>query len=298
MYYYDGEGKGKKIAWCATKADNSRGRVMASRRATPNAAPRGLLAAIGIFSAAPYRIRRDTVRATWLPCGSTIDEEVSNSLVLGRFVIATAPDERNSRSGSVRNDCASSTGACYADENALLQEAAVHGDVVLLPTNVTSRDWGPYVLLYAWLRFATTTAPFRDAAFVAKIDDDGYVLVPELVAHLQAIRSRNLSHVYYGNFMWTSWHVSDHHHVASSMYAQSAKHDKLRLMHGVCANQSCVGPFVYGTAPFQCVGQDLAQVLATSDVAAVSVNRSLVAMRAGPKRGPPAMEDVCPPPLG
>lgn len=228
------------------------------------------IAAIGVFSAASFRERRTSARATWLHA----HHDGLGFLV--RFVIATTGDEQQRNSS-------------------ILDEAFAFGDMVLLQTNITTRDWGPYLLMYEWLRHATTALPFRHASFVAKLDDDGYIHLPELALHLQSIQRAALPNVFYGNIMWTSWHMRNHHHIGSSQYPQNANRMFMGSQgpHQACGNHSCARPFPYATAPFQCLGHDLAKALATSERAAASVRSTREAMmQPGPKRGPPLFEDA------
>lgn len=255
--------------------------------------PQAPLAVIGVFSAAPYRVRRDAIRATWFQYSTPI---------LTRFVVAT-----------------------NASANAALtSEAARHSsDLVLIQTNVTTRDWGPYILMWHWL--ATATARWPAAAFVGKCDDDGYIMLPELASQLAMVHAHRLPHVYYGNFMWTSWHTRLSFDVASATTAQAAKVAAKKVCErtgggsssGVSSSNprdaassssnsssaahkgmmQCDGPFTYGTAPLQVVGRDLAMALTTSERAVSSIDRSLAAIaelrrRGVGKPGPPAFEDA------
>ena len=222
------------------------------------------LAAIGVFSAAPYTHRRELIRSTWLHHHHDDD-------VIVRFVIAvnaTAQPERE-------------------------QEAADNNDLLLLPTNITSRDYGPYLLMVAWLHHATTQEPFRQCEFIAKLDDDGYIYLPEYVHQLHAIRSRELKYVYMGPFMWSGWDIVGRHHVASSLNALNTKNSLRRNTYCKGNTSLCAGPYIFAAAPFQCVGSDLARALDTSERAAASIAsyRDAIKSQTAPKRNP-VMEDA------
>jgi hypothetical protein len=131
------------------------------------------LAALGVLSALPNRQRRDAVRATWMrvPTAATF---------VIRFVVGWHP---------------------AMPETALelqREQRDNSDDMILLPNNATSkRAWAPLVSLFRWLCHASSEEPYRSAAFVAKLDDDVYVHLPELAAHLRLMQSASPTpHIY------------------------------------------------------------------------------------------------------
>ena len=235
--------------------------------AVPTAASPPHLAVVGVFSAMPYRERRDAIRATWFRYAA------DTPVIITRFVVGTN----------------ASTHA------ALAPEAERHRDIVRVMTNVTTRDWGPYLLMWHWLSAAAKR--WRKVPFIAKCDDDGYIVLPELASHLALVHARRLRNVYYSTFMWTSWHIDNFSHVLSATNALSAKnhwHTKAGQAHcgtkeyrddGTSGSHVCDGPFPYGTAPLQLVGRDLALKIVNSEPAVASMRRSLALMADGRRNG-------------
>ena len=120
-------------------------------------------AAIGILSR-PVTPRRDVVRATWMADRASLEA----AGVYARFVVGTPPP--------------GGTGAAAADpggaiEAALAQEAAVHGDLLRVPTTETYDS-----LLLKVLAFFKAAVAAVDAAYYVKTDDDVYVRADRLPA--------------------------------------------------------------------------------------------------------------------
>lgn len=143
------------------------GRLRSSSLAMPHAP----LATLGVLSAPPNRARRDAIRATWM--------KTSSPAFIIRFAV----------------------GVPQSAPSLLLQreQSANRNDLVLLPNNATDRIWAPLVTLARWLQYATLNDPFRRAAYVAKMDDDVYLHLPEMEVHLRLMLQRApTSLVYYG----------------------------------------------------------------------------------------------------
>lgn len=94
--------------------------------------------------------------------------------------------------------------------------------------------------------------PYRDAAFLAKLDDDSFINVPELVAHLKLLRHRPM--VLYGIFYYASWDLADY----SVAVAGYSAHVRLPVK---C---NCSKAFPFAAAPAQVLSTDLATALASS----------------------------------
>ena len=138
--------------------------------------------AVGILSAILPRVhpaRRAAIRAGWLRF-----PEASSS-VLARFVLrcglddATAPAELRLALTALRN------------------ESTQAGDVVCSPLAAAEgRMRGPVMALVWWLRHAIKAC--KSCRFVAKADDDVYVHLHDMGAHLAAIPSEAANLAYYG----------------------------------------------------------------------------------------------------
>ena len=224
------------------------------------------LASLGIISAASYQSRRDALRTTWLRW-----PDVRDGTLLASFIVLQALD--------------------MAGNDALKAEALTHKDLLLMPapwrlTQVLAagrnssakaltqrlRTTSPVVTTFAWLRFATSHAPFNQSSFVLKCDDDIYLVVPALVAQMRVL-SRELSaarpHAYFGKFFWTVWNVSGHHHVGSSV----DEHGVRRNPHvkRCMAQSECAGPYPYTTGSMQGLSFSLARALALAPAATSDV---------------------------
>ena len=189
------------------------------------------LIAIGVLSAAAYACRRLAIRSTW---GNY--PEVLGGEVLLRFITSIAP----------------------APSEALLAEQSKHVDIVMLQTNVTSRNIGPMLTVFGWLQHAATTPPYSRASFVAKLDDDGFVWVPEMARHLRLMRAK--PYVYYGIFYWTVWQYGKYRTGGSSYTSQQVTSGNQQCIK----SGNCSSAFPFAAAPVQIVSLDLARVLGSS----------------------------------
>lgn len=218
--------------------------------------------AIGVISAPEYAARRDSLRASWLRWP-----------VVGRgqpvrvlFVVRSA-------------------GAPDALECQLDVEQRRHDDIerVAVAWN-ESRLRGPVLCLAAWLELATRR--FSAAAFVAKMDDDAYLHVPDLVALLRTIESTP-SHApltYVGPMSWFHWHPNIFERSGFGWYfseayktgafCRNATAAEERCGHAGCGG--CVGPFPFAAGFLVVLSTPLAEELAASPV----LRRDLRALRA------------------
>eukprot|EP00966_Prymnesium_polylepis_P299081 6910628-Prymnesium_polylepis.2 len=135
------------------------------------------IAALGVLSSAAYQSRRDLLRMTWLNRSDRVES------ILARFVIAVpnnVPIPEEAPVHRVRSRALSAPGVCPDMKRsskdpvaAVLIEAARHGDVTLLHTNVSnSRVWSPLHSTWRWFLHATQHRPFSRAHFIVKMDDD------------------------------------------------------------------------------------------------------------------------------
>jgi len=203
--------------------------------ATPCAAP---LIALGVLSAQSNLPRRLGIRQSW---GRY--EDVQSGRVLLRFVIGVTGDEVGSTIEALR------------------VEAAENPDVQLLNVRITGRKLGPMHTTFAWLQHSTSTLPCSSAAYVAKLDDDCYINVPELVQHLTLLQ--HLPMVYYGIFYYSTWLHTGYRHFASGYDPRA-----LKWQGGECMRSgNCSSPFPFAAAPAQVLSIDLAAAIAASPLA-------------------------------
>ena len=191
------------------------------------------LIALGVLSAAAYDCRRAAIRNSWVKY-----PEVDSGEVLVRFLSAVGPEPPAK----------------------LVAEHEQFGDIVMLQTNVTSRNIGPMLTVYRWLQFAAVEPPYSRAQYVAKLDDDGFVHVPELASHLRLLRDMGKTFVYYGIFYYTTWQMHRHKVGASTYDHRGASRANSKCI----ADKTCSGVFGFAAAPAQIIGLDLAQALAIS----------------------------------
>ena len=241
-------------------------------RAEQSETPLPPLVAIGLVSAAPYRERRAAIRESWFRFS-----ECSSGDVLARFVIAQPTDAREAKA----------------------MDAEVHtaGDVVMLPTGVSGRVWSPLHTTFRWLAYATSQRPFRDASYIAKMDDDVFLFVPELALHLRKMRELPLTaptrNVLYGVFYWTSYIHAEYMHTGSTydmLTAQKASSACIRA-------GSCKGSFPFTTGAMQLLSRPLAREIALGAQTVEHIERSKGML--SQSRLVPAFEDVwmgCAPP--
>lgn len=191
------------------------------------------LITLGVLSAAAYDCRRAAIRNSWVKY-----PEVDSGEVLVRFLSAVGPEPPAK----------------------LVAEHGQFGDIVMLQTNVTSRNIGPMLTVYRWLQFAAVEPPYSRAHYVAKLDDDGFVNVPELAVHLRLLRNMGKTFVYYGIFYYTTWQMHRHKVGASAYDSATARRQNSKCI----AEKTCSGVFGFAAAPAQIIGQDLARALANS----------------------------------
>jgi hypothetical protein len=115
--------------------------------------------------------------------------------------------------------------------------------------------------VFTWLQLAITAEPFRNAHYVAKLDDDCFIRVPEMCVHLRKLRVK--PHVYYGIYYATTWYPHLYKNGASGYgIGTVAKSNRACLTNG-----NCSAPYVFAAAPAQIISLDLARVLASSPAA-------------------------------
>ena len=191
------------------------------------------LITLGVLSAADYWCRRAAIRNSWVQY-----PEVDSGEVLFGFLSAVGPDP----------------------PARLIAEAHEFGDIVMLQTNVTSRNIGPMLTVYRWLQYASVELPYSRAHYVAKLDDDGFVHVPEMAVHLRLLRDMGKRFVYYGIFYYTVWQHYNLRVGASTYTSHQAKKANERCT----SDGNCSEAFGFAAAPAQIIGLDLARALATS----------------------------------
>jgi hypothetical protein len=186
------------------------------------------LVVLGLVSAAPYRGRRDLARETWM---SRAPDEA-----LVRFVVALHSTAEPQFGASLQGELHS------------------NGDLVVIATSVPpSRLLSPLDTTFRWFKYASEH--YSRARFVAKCDDDTYIVVEELVQQLKLLGTHQ--NVYFGRVYWTTWDSQNYVH-GISKFSPNAHHSckyKLSL---------CTGPFPFTTGSLQLISQDLTQRLAYS----------------------------------
>lgn len=195
------------------------------------------LGAIGVLSAENYGERRAAIRATWL---SSAPAEF-----VVRFVVAV-----NTLRGTY-SECAA--------------EQQQHHDMVLLPSNVTSREWSPLITTFRWFEYATTHHDTRGAEYIAKIDDDVYIHLPELALHLRLVRGRE--HVYYGVLYWGIYKPL-HYAVVTTGRSRRAASTNAKAS---CPFHTCAGPFPFTTGSCQLLSGSLAKAVINATAVRKSV---------------------------
>lgn len=234
------------------------------------------IASLGVLSAAAYAFRRQVVRSTWMRYS-----EVRCGSLITRFVVATpwvAPGAKNNEVDVARKL-----------QFSVRREATLHGDMIELTTNATGRMVGPLIAMYHWFTFAVSNEPYRRARYIAKMDDDVFLVPPLLTAHLSAIDRSRL--VYYGRFYFTNWFNHSFEHFGSSYTASGARYAG-RSCHHVA--QPCRGPFPYTTGSCVMLSHNLADIFVSDPLVRADVERSRALLHhsgAATKRGP-AYEDA------
>ncbi|KAL3916761.1 MAG: hypothetical protein SGPRY_006682, partial [Prymnesium sp.] len=193
---------------------------------------------MGVLSAQDYSNRRIAIRSSW---GRY--EHIKSGQVLLRFLIGYVGNEPEDKLDLIRN------------------ERRLNSDIEMLEVGATGRKLGPMLVTFAWLQHSTSTSPYREAAYVSKLDDDCYINVPELVSQLRLLA--HIPKVYYGIFFFSTWqHLAYHHHASSYTPGQ------LHRDSGACIRSgNCSHPFPFAAAPAQILSTDLATAIATSPMA-------------------------------
>ena len=252
----------------------------------PRAIDAAPLVALGIMSAAAYRQRRDALRQTWLTY-----PEVTSGTILARFVVARPTQPPVLRSNAPSASALTSPGLLHRSETAALnEEARTSGDVTLLTTGVSGRVWSPLHTTFGWFRLAATTRPFRDAPYVAKMDDDAFLNAPEYVRLLDLVRRSPLTapprDVYLGVLFWGTYRPKLFlNHLFAYQLLGANKRSAECIRDG-----TCVGAFPFTTGSMQLLSQQLARRLAGSALAAEHIESSRPLLGAARKQS--AFEDV------
>ena len=150
------------------------------------------LAAIGILSHGANHEIRDWIRKSWLSPNAAASARYSHGMI-ARFVlrgIDAPPSQR--------------------------QEASRHGDVIFVNArHDLGRFHGPMHSLFLWWRAACDAWP--RVAFIGKADDDTYLHLPGIAAHLLASQiavseatHSNRPRIYWGAFEQYSFDESRH----------------------------------------------------------------------------------------
>ena len=207
------------------------------------------LVAIGIVSAAPYLQRRDAVRDTWLRY-----PEIGSGEIVARFVVARPLNEREAATAQA--------------------EAQKTGDMIVFRTGVSGRVWSPLHTAFRWLQHAASNVPFRDAQYIAKMDDDAYLIIPEFARHLRQMRNvpqtapqRN---VYAGIFYYAAYMPNSFTEVGAGYTLLTANQN-----NGECIRAgTCEGSFPFTTGSMQLISRPLAHALASAPTTAAHIESS------------------------
>lgn len=175
-----------------------------------------------------------------------------------------------------------------------------------------SRLRGPILALHFWLGYALEAYPA--ARFICKSDDDVYLHVPDIEAHLRSIPLSRAPHAYYGDFNF--YHVLERPATATtgSRFAfhgfgptfgwakhVAAKHGYEKLCPTSNAADadgtppapganatSCAGPFPYVNGPFLALGRQVVARLVWSPGVLAELER----LRRLPQKHRMVVEDV------
>ena len=258
--------------------------------AVQNGAARGgsneTLVAIGVLSAPHFVERRDSLRSSWL-----------RSSLVGRgrpvrvlFVVRAL-------------------GIPSSLECQLAVEQRQNDDIVraAVPWN-ESRLRGPVLSLAAWLEFAAKE--FHAAPFIAKMDDDAYVHVADLVVLLRTAQAKrepspHVDLTYMGAMSWFHWHPAIFERSGFGFTFDEAWKmgrpcrnvtvAEQRCHHAGCG--ACVGPFPFAAGFLVILSTPLAAALTRSpglrsDLAALrAIDPTQLVSRQGRKQGK-LMEDI------
>ena len=208
--------------------------------------------AIGVISAPQYAARRDSLRASWLRWELVGRGQPVRVLFVVRS--SGAPDAL---------DCQLNVEQRRFDDIARVAVAWNE-----------SRLRGPVLSLAAWLELATRQ--FSAASFVAKMDDDAYLHVPDLVTLLRTIESTpsHAPFTYLGPMSWFHWHPNIFERSGFGWYfgeayktgafCRNATAAEERCGHAGCGG--CVGPFPFAAGFLLVLSTSLAEELAASPV--------------------------------
>ena len=204
----------------------------------------GCLIAIGVVSAPLFVERRTAVRTSWMKWSNVGETQP----VRVRFVV---------RSGQAPPSVAAS----------LRDEAKTNGDVY----HVDAVQWnetrlrGPVLSLAAWLTHASEH--FHEARFIAKMDDDAYLHVPDLERLLRLHAPAN-DMLYVGKLAWFHWFDSIFEHAGFGwtygMAHEAGKRCRNASWVALRSLTPCDGPFPFATGFLSLLSGRLAASLAAS----------------------------------
>ena len=225
------------------------------------------LVAIGVISAPHFVERRDSLRASWM--GSSLVGRGRPVRVL--FVVRAQ-------------------GIPSSFECQLAVEQRQNDDIAraAVPWN-ESRLRGPVLSLAAWLEFAAKE--FHATPFVAKMDDDAYLHVADLLVLLRTAQAKGPSPhadlTYMGSMSWFHWHPAIFERSGFGYTFDEAWRmgrscrnvtvAERRCRHAGCG--ACVGPFPFAAGFLVILSTPLAAALARSP----GLQSDLTALRAAPQ---------------
>jgi|MesohylFT_1024984.scaffolds.fasta_scaffold04479_3 hypothetical protein len=219
------------------------------------------LASLGILSSAVYGYRRNASRLTWMRYSA-----IKDGTIIVRFVIA------------------------FNGTDTQVREV---GDELWMPTRGTlERSTSPLYTTYAWLRYATQTAPHNLAGALIKCDDDAFIVIPELVLQLRLMPfvQDPEAMTYFGRFFWTAYDAAQYTHIASTFSPSEASYHRWSMECAPARRRNCTGPFPFATGSLQGLSQALARSLASSELAIEHVRAVRLANLA--HRKTPVYEDA------
>lgn len=177
-----------------------------------------------------------------------------------------------------------------------------------IPAN-ESRQRGPILALFYWLGHAA--AEYPTASFVCKADDDVFLHLPDIEAHLRSIPAVAAHSAYYGSFNY--YHVREILPMPPTVERSERPHKytfhafgpthhwsqhvarKEQGFYRHCANLTasspgitCAGPFPFANGPFFALGRGLAVAVARSSGVAAEVER----LRRLPRGHKVVVEDI------
>ena len=141
---------------------------------------------------------------------------------------------------------------------------------VAVPWNET-RVRGPVLSLAAWLSHASNH--YRSAKFIAKMDDDSYLHVPDLVKILRAVDGQRRM-LYLGKLAWFHWHTDIFEHEGFGWtYGMAYSAGRRCRTSNVPLARPCVGTFPFATGLLQLLSAPLAAFLFQSGTAEADAKR-------------------------